>query len=137
MASKTTGLATAPIPCCKALDGCVISFRSVPIHIAVEEFDDVFAENGSDGVDGFMPRQAFSSEARHGSNDGLQIFGNLVFDNRMKNCMGRKVGQLDARHAVVRFHQQDSFLFVKREPLLGVGCVVRVIAIQRTVLLGV
>lgn len=137
MASKTTGLATAPIPCCKALDGGVISFRSVPIHIAVEEFGDLFAENGSDGVDGFMPRQAFSSEARHCSNDGLQIFGNLVFDNRVKNCMGLKVGQLDARNVVVFFHQLDSFLFIEREPLLRVRCVVRIIAIQRTVLLGV
>jgi hypothetical protein len=37
----------------------------------------------------------------------------------------------------VLFHQLDSFLFIEREPLLRVRCVVRIIAIQRTVLLGV
>jgi len=90
----------------------------------------VFGKNGSDSVKSLMSGEAFSRQASNRANDGPGVFGNLVFNDRVKDCMGLQVGQLDSSRAVMCFDEPDSRLFIERKPLLGVGGVVWVVAIH-------
>ncbi len=85
---------------------------------------------GSDGVYGFVPGQTARSETSHCPNDGFEIFGKLVLNDYMKDSVGRQIGQLDVGNAMVFFRKVDSFLFIEREPLFWVRCVVRVVMIH-------
>jgi len=92
----------------------------------------MFGKNGSDGVNCFVPGKALRRQTSHGSNHGLGVFRNLVFNDCMKNSMGLQVRQLDTRCTVVIFGEPNSRLFVEREPLLGVRCLVGGVAIHGT-----
>ncbi len=51
--------------------------------------------------------------------------------------MDLQVGQLDSCSTVMFFDDLNSHLFIEREPLLGIGCVVWVVAIHGAGLVGV
>jgi hypothetical protein len=96
---------------------------------------DVFGEDRSNGVNGFVAGQASRHETSHCVNDGLEVLGDLVLNDCMENSVRLQIGQLDACNAVMFFREVDSSLFVERKPLLWVRRVVWVVPIQRAILL--
>jgi len=75
-----------------------------------------------------VPRETLGGESSDGSNDGLDVFGNLVFNDCMENSMSLQVGQLDLGSAVVFLNKPNAGLFIERKPLLGNWGVIWIVA---------
>src|SRR5258706_8323007 len=85
---------------------------------------------------GFVPAQAFRRETCHCTNDGLEISGKLILNDRVKDSVRLQIWQFDSRQAMVLFREFNSYLFVESEPLRGIGWMLGVVTIQSTDLLA-
>ena len=81
-------------------------------------------------MNGFVPRQTFGSKTSHSTNDRIGVFGNLIFNDDMKDRMDLQVRQLDTGTAMVFFGELNSRLLIERKPLLWVWCLVRVVTVH-------
>ena len=130
-------LAATPPSCSEPLDGRVVDCLGVVcICLGVEEVVHVFGKDRGDGMQGFVPSQAFRRETCHCANYGLEIFGKLVLNDGVKDSVRLQVWQFDSRHAMVFFRELDPHLFVECEPLCGVGRMLGIVAIHSAGLLA-
>ena len=63
-----------------------------------------------------VSRESLFPEAMHRPDHGIEIQGNLVFDDGVERGMCRDVGKFDPSDAMIGFDENNSLLFVEFEP---------------------
>ncbi len=79
-----------------------------------------------------MPAQSFPGETSNCADGGFKVFGNLIFDDCVKDSVSLKVWQFNTRLTMMFFCKLDSLLFVECEPFRWVRCMVWIVRIHNT-----
>jgi hypothetical protein len=82
-----------------------------------------------------MSRQAFFHQASERTDNRFIIQGELILNDGMDGCVesSRRFGQRDSRVSMVSLDENQPYVFVKREPLGGVGGYFRIVAFHGSV----
>jgi hypothetical protein len=78
-----------------------------------------------------MSIEPFSYEAFKRSPDGYLVAQcDLVFHDNMENCMHFQIGHANARAPMIVLDEPNSFMFIERLPLFGIGWQQRIVTVH-------
>ena len=81
----------------------------------------------------FMPAQAFQREPGNRSDNGGEVFSQLIFHDSVKDGMCLEIRELGMTARMMLFYKLDSLLFVERKPFRWIRRMAGIVTIHGAV----